>query len=292
MAWKQISFITSSALAESLSDLLHENGAVSVTLKESGEDKIYEPDIGTTPLWRQTGVDALFEEDVSIEAVIDLLKQNFNSNEFPEFKVTDVEDKEWERVWLDEFKPMQFGEQLWIIPSAYEPVDSEAINIYLDPGLAFGTGTHATTASCLRWIDKYKANVDCVIDYGCGSGVLAIAAAKMGAKEVHAVDIDPQALDATLANAIKNSVENKIKVYLPDQFKVKAADLLLANILANPLMDLAESFADMTRQGGTIVLSGILREQAQSVLEKYQSHFTMNEPEYQDDWVLLSGIKA
>ncbi len=291
MPWTQLTFATSAGVAERLSNLLHDCGAVAVTLKEGGEEEIFEPPVGETPLWQDTLVVGLFELEQNIEATIALLKENLDIANFPVYKETRVEDQDWERAWLDNFKPMQFGKKLWIVPSEYAPVDKNAVNIYLDPGLAFGTGTHATTALCLSWLDENNVQGLDVIDYGCGSGVLAIAAAKLGAKKVSAVDIDSQALLATNANAEKNNVSGRIKNYLPDALAVKAADLLLANILANPLIELAEYFAKLLKDDGQIVLSGVLEEQIEDVLAAYRAHFDMRLPTVLDGWVMLQGKK-
>jgi len=291
MAWIQITFITHRDIAEPLSELLHENSALSVTLQEGGDEKIFEPAIGETPLWQDTQVVALFEDDAPIEDVLVTLKQKLDCNTFPAYEICNVEDQDWERAWLDDFKPMQFGENLWIVPSAYEPTDVSATNIALDPGLAFGTGTHPTTSLCLTWLDKNKAEHDVVVDYGCGSGILAIAAAKLGAAKVIGVDIDPQAIDATYRNAENNQVSNIIEAYLPKQYELKAADLLLANILANPLHELAEHFSQGVKTGGRIVMSGILKEQAEQIIEKYQQWFDMDEPIFKEEWGLLTGVR-
>ena len=178
MAWLQLTFYSNQKSAEKISNLLSDLGALAVTLQEGGEQKIFEPLPGETPLWSDTQVVALFDQDVEEQVVIESLRQMIGDNSLPKYLSETVQDQDWERAWLDEFKPMQFGEALWIIPSTYEPVDRSAVNIYLDPGLAFGTGTHATTALCLQWLDANKAENKAVIDYGCGSGVLAIAAAK------------------------------------------------------------------------------------------------------------------
>ena len=291
MPWNQLTFSTSADVAEQLSELLHDYGAVAVTLKEGGADEIFEPPIGETPLWQDTQVVGLFELEQDIEATLALLRENLQVDQFPEYQQTHIADQDWERSWLNDFKPMQFGKKLWIVPSEFEPVDKDAINIFLDPGLAFGTGTHPTTALCLTWLDEHGAQGLEVIDYGCGSGVLAIAAAKLGAKNISAVDIDPQALIATNSNSDKNNVSNDIKTYLPEDFPAKAANLLLANILANPLMDLAEHFLELLEENGQIVLSGILEEQAEEVLAKYRKYFEMQPAVTQDGWVMLQGKK-
>lgn len=290
MSWTEIKFTTNHQHADKLSEFLHNSGAVAVTFQEGGNQQIFEPAPGETPLWDETHITGLFEQDQNIDAVISDLKANFA--EFSAYTLAQIQDQDWERAWLADFKPMKFGDKLWIIPSEYSPQDEEAINIYLDPGLAFGTGTHATTALCLSWLDANKPEGKKIIDYGCGSGVLAIAAAKLGARDVSAVDIDPQAIEATQANAEKNHVTNKIKCYLPQTFKTKAADLLLANILANPLIDLAESFNAQLKSGGQIVVSGILNDQVHDVLAAYKKWFEMEEPETLDGWVLLHGKKS
>ena len=295
MAWNQITLYATDALAENLSNFLSELGAVAVTLKEGGKEEILEPLPGKTPLWLDTQVVGLFEDDLDMHQIVSTLKQMLVEDSFPQYHIEAVADEDWERAWLKDFKPMQFGEKIWIVPSAFEPVDHSAVNIFLDPGLAFGTGTHATTALCLKWLDEHldsRKLPDNMIDYGCGSGILAIAAAKLGVNNVHAVDIDPQAIIATQSNADKNDVAKCIKTYLVDEFDARqpvAADLLLANILANPLMVLAETFANLLKPGAPIVLSGILQEQAEDVLQVYRQWFDMNPPEIQDGWVMLNG---
>ena len=291
MAWNQITFLSPPNIAEQLSDLLQENHALSVTFAEAGEEKIFEPALGETPLWAETKVVALFEENVVLEDIVAKLTTELALDRFPPYSIDRIEDQHWERAWLEEFKPMCFGKNLWIVPTVYEPADQTAVNIVLDPGLAFGTGTHPTTALCLAWLDEHQPRHHTVIDYGCGSGILAIAAAKLGATQVSAVDIDPQALQATRQNAEKNEVALMINTYMPEEFDVKAVDLLLANILANPLHELAETFSSAVKNGGRLVLSGILKEQADQLIEKYNNWFAMEAPVFKDEWVLLTGVK-
>jgi len=290
MAWNQITLFTNQTLAEKISDYLNELGALAVTLQEGGEDKVFEPLPGETPLWDNTQVVGLFDQELGINLILGLLETKFAAA-LPTVKTEVIEDQDWERVWLNDFKPMQFGQRLWIIPSTFEPVDADGINIFLDPGLAFGTGTHATTAMCLRWLDGHDISGKSCVDYGCGSGILAIAAAKLGVTTVEAVDIDPQAIDATLANATSNGVENYIKACIPDQFDVKLVDLLLANILAKPLISFAKQFSEYVHPNGLIVLSGILDEQAKEVLIAYEPWFDMKVSDSQDGWVLLTGVR-
>ena len=230
----------------------------------------------------------LFDEDFDSDSVVAQLKEHWPS-ELPEFRSEMLEDQDWERAWMDDFKPMRFGERLWIVPSWHDAPDTDGVNIHLDPGLAFGTGTHATTRLCLEWLDAHPPENLAVTDYGCGSGILAIAAALLGADTVLAVDNDPQALVATLDNAKRNRVENRISAYLPKEAPVESADLLLANILAGPLIELAPTLAPRVRPGGSLVLSGILPEQAMTVLETYQEWFEMDEPAELDGWIRLSG---
>lgn len=290
MNWNQITFFANQINAEAISDYLHELGALAVTLKEGGEEEIFEPLPGETPLWQQTQVVGLFDQEIDIQVVLNLVGSKF-SHAIAQHFIEEIEDQNWERAWLNDFKPMQFGENLWIIPSTYEPEAPNAINIFLDPGLAFGTGTHATTAMCLKWLDFNPPVNKCVVDYGCGSGILAIAAVKLGAAKVDAVDIDPQALEATRANAINNKVDQNINTFLPDKFSTKLVDILLANILAKPLIQFAKSFADIVMPEGKILLSGILAEQADEVLHAYEPYFEMVLADSQDGWVLLSGTR-
>lgn len=289
MPWLQLIFETTPDDAERFSDLLSDAGASAVTFLDSADQPLYEPPVGETPLWSRTRVIGLFDAGTDMEAVLNQISQTIAPNALPDNRISPLEDKDWEREWMDNFKPMPFGKRLWIVPSWTEAPHPEAINILLDPGLAFGTGTHPTTALCLQWLDEHGAEHDEVIDYGCGSGILAVAAAKLGAKHVWAVDNDPQALIATNDNAEKNAVADKIKAVLPDALPEMQTPLLLANILAQPLMEFAERFAKHVLPGGQIVLSGILVEQAEQVAACYTPWFEMEAPATQDEWVRLSG---
>lgn len=288
MAWVQFIFNSTPDAAEALSDALSEAGAAAVTFQDSADQPIYEPPIGETPLWSATQVIALFDATTS-ETDMRASVTPFLAGELPPFKMEAVEDKDWERAWMDNFQPMCFGDQLWIVPSWHQPPQPDAVNILLDPGLAFGTGTHPTTALCLRWLDKADIKGKTVIDYGCGSGILGIAAALLGAARVIAVDTDPQALEATLDNAKRNNVS--IETYLPNACPQLQCDLLLANILAGPLMQLAPLFADLTHDGSNIVLSGILDSQADDVSAAYQPNFSMQKARQFDEWMRLSGVR-
>lgn len=285
MAWIQFICNTTQEKAEALSDALSECGAAAVTFEDDADQPIYEPDVGETPLWTATRLTALFDAETRSEDVTKMLANVMD--EVPHFKVEAVEDKDWEREWMANFQPIQFGERLWICPSWHQPPAPEAVNILLDPGLAFGTGTHATTALCLNWLDTADLTGKYVIDYGCGSGILAIAAALLGAEKVIAVDTDPQALEATRENAKRNGVD--IEAYLPGECPDEPCDLLLANILAGPLQTLAPRFANLCKPAADIVLSGILQTQADVVSDSYSAWFAMQAATQKEDWIRLSG---
>ncbi|MDT8385505.1 MAG: 50S ribosomal protein L11 methyltransferase [Gammaproteobacteria bacterium] len=289
MPWLQLIFETLEDDAERFSDLLSAAGANAVTFLDSADQPLYEPPVGETPLWSRTRIIGLFDAGADMSAVLDHVRQAIAPRPLPAHRISPLEDKDWEREWMDSFRPMPFGERLWIVPSWTQAPQPEAINILLDPGLAFGTGTHPTTALCLQWLDANGAEHDEVIDYGCGSGILAVAAAKLGARHVWAVDNDPQALIATRDNAEKNHVADSISVVLPNALPAVRTPLLLANILAQPLMDFAERFAAHVTPGGHIVLSGILAEQAEQVAACYAPWFAMQPAVYRDEWVRLNG---
>ncbi|MDH5300160.1 MAG: 50S ribosomal protein L11 methyltransferase [Gammaproteobacteria bacterium] len=288
MAWKQLQFHTSTDKAGRLSDLLTKYGASAVTFVDDGNEPVLEPGPGEVPLWDQTCVVGLFEDDVDLDDVLQKLSAKLAPAPLPVYEISDLPDQDWERAWLADFKPMQFGQRLWIVPTAYDAQDENAVNIRLDPGLAFGTGTHPTTALCLTWLDGHDVQGRSVLDFGCGSGILAIAAAKLGAKKVSGVDIDPQAVTATRDNARLNDV-TAIEVSLSSDYRGGLVDILLANILANPLKMLAAEFAQRVKPGGDLVMSGILAEQAAEVAAAYVPWFDMDAPQQQDDWVLLHG---
>lgn len=289
MPWLQLTFETTQEDADQFSDLLSEAGANAVTFLDSADQPLYEPPVGETPLWSRTRTIGLFDATADMPAVLEHIRQAIAPKPLPDHRISPLEDKDWEREWMDNFKPMPFGQRLWIVPSWTQPPHPEAINILLDPGLAFGTGTHPTTDLCLQWLDANGADHAEVIDYGCGSGILAVAAAKLGAGHVWAVDNDPQALIATRDNAEKNGVTDNITVVLPGALPEVKTPLLLANILAQPLMAFAERFAAHVSPGGHIVLSGILTEQAEQVAASYRPWFAMEAPVYKAEWVRLSG---
>jgi len=262
-------------------------GAVSVTLEDAADDPVLEPAPGTTPLWPTVVVKALFEASADTGSISSALAGALPGGAAPRFEV--VPDKAWEREWLKDFRPMRFGRRLWVCPGGMPAGDADAIRIELDPGLAFGSGTHPTTALCLEWLDGQVLDGATVVDYGCGSGILAIAAARLGASRVRAVDIDPQAVIATVDNAADNGVAALIEVTTDPSLAPARADVVLANILAGPLVELAPRFAEAVRPGGRIALSGLLREQADAVTAAYRPCFHIELMLERDGWVLLAG---
>lgn len=291
MAWHQISIITNENTAPKLADFFSNLGAVSVTYMDAEDEPVYEPGIGETKIWSNTQVIALFELDAEPELIKTLVFQQFKNDELHDWQHEAVADQEWERAWMEYYKPMKFADKLWVCPTNQEQFEAGTVCLTLDPGLAFGTGTHPTTALCLEWLASHDLADKTVIDYGCGSGILAVAAILLGANIAHAVDIDPQAITATQSNALKNNVQDKIKCYLPEQFYPFQADIVLANILAKPLIDMSEQICALLVSGGQLVLSGILREQAESVISAYQQNINFNPLIQQEDWIRLDGVK-
>lgn len=293
MSWHQLSVITNKQTALEISDFFSELGAVSVTYMDAQDQPVYEPAPGETKIWQQTKVIALFELDAEPELVKMLLFSRFQNSPLEQWSQEILQDQVWERTWMEHYQPMKFGDSLWVCPTGQEKQQEGTVCMTLDPGLAFGTGTHPTTALCLEWLAKHEIKDKIIIDYGCGSGILAVAALLLGAKQVHAIDIDPQAITATLSNAEKNQVEDKIKCYLPEQFSAFQADIVLANILAQPLCELSQPIAELIKINGDLILSGILTEQATSVTTAYQQrNIQFQQAVIQKDWCRLDGIKT
>jgi ribosomal protein L11 methyltransferase len=292
MAWHQLSLITDESTAPQLSDFFSELGAVSVTYSDAQDEPVYEPAIDQTVIWKQTRVTALFELDADPDVVQTLVFNQFIGHSLQSWHAEVLLDQDWERAWMEHFHAMKFANKLWVCPSGQEQTEPGTVCMTLDPGLAFGTGTHPTTALCLEWLASNPVEQKQVIDYGCGSGILGVAALLLGAQQVHAIDIDPQALTASRYNAEKNHVEARIAYYLPQQFSPVQVDIVIANILANPLIEMSNAIATLVKTGGQLILSGILKQQARSVIDTYQSlGFRFAETVIQEDWCRLDAIK-
>lgn len=292
MPWLQVHLLTDRAAVEEVEDALLDCGAVSVTLTDSADDPILEPGVGETPLWEVVRITGLFELPADQQAI----SAHFSSL-LPRYQATDlsweaVADQPWERAWMEHFEPIQCGRRLWICPSWQDPPDPDAVNLRLDPGLAFGSGTHPTTFLCLQWLDGIDLAGQTVIDYGCGSGILGIAALLLGAAQVVAVDNDPQALIATRDNLERNGLAaERLSACLPEDAPTAAADILVANILARPLISLAGRLASLITNGGQLCLSGLTRQQAEEVITAYPDFRFEPLVEY-DEWVRLVATKG
>ncbi|KHT26431.1 ribosomal protein L11 methyltransferase [Pectobacterium carotovorum subsp. carotovorum] len=290
MPWIQLKINTSGKVAEQLGDVMMESGAVSVTFQDTHDTPVFEPLPGETRLWGDTDAIALYDAETDMNAVIAMLEQEPLLGVGFKHKIEQLEDKDWEREWMDNFHPMQFGKRLWICPSWREIPDPNAVNVMLDPGLAFGTGTHPTTALCLQWLDGLDLEGKTIIDFGCGSGILAIAALKLGAARAIGIDIDPQAIQASRDNAQRNGVSERLELYLPkDQPADLSADVVVANILAGPLRELAPLISDLPKAGGHLGLSGVLATQADGVAEAYADKFTLDPVAEREEWCRITG---
>lgn len=274
---------------------LSELGALSVSLLDAAdadnEQAILEPGVGETPLWSDIIMLALFNEDIHEALLIHALDAYDSGIDWSQAQFRKVEDQNWERAWIDQFKPMLFGTRTWIIPwHAEAPEEAQhGVIIRLDPGLAFGSGTHPTTALCLQWLDGLNLHDKCVLDFGCGSGILALAALKLGAKHAVGIDNDPQALIATRDNSDRNGVGDNLEVYLPEQAPAGQYPIVLANILASALISLVDELADRVQADGVIALSGILHNQADEVISHFKKYFDELTVLQQEDWVRICG---
>ncbi|MHC5225140.1 50S ribosomal protein L11 methyltransferase [Ignatzschineria sp. LJL83] len=277
--------------AEALDEALVESGAVAVTMKDGDDEPIFEPLPGETPLWSNTLVTGLYEVPCDVDEIKAFLSHYLGDSDLPIVETHEVEDKDWVRAWQDHYKPIKFGENLWICPTHLPSPEPEIATVRLDPGLAFGTGTHPTTALCLEWLSEnhQEINHETIIDYGCGSGILGIAGLLLGAKECFSTDIDPQAIYATEQNAERNNVE--VKASLTEGFKPGQAKVVLSNILSGPLVELAPILGSLVQPGGHLVLAGLLEHDAVFVKEAYQDQFTFEADKTLDGWTRLYGIK-
>lgn len=289
--WIQIKLRTTNQSADTIAELLEQLGALAVSYTDAEDSPILEPKPGERRLWPNTEVTGLLEQGTDPKPILAVLKQLLGDH-IP-MVATTLEDKNWIRAWMDQFKPLKFGQHLWICPSWLSVDEKDSVVVMLDPGLAFGTGTHPTTSHCLSYLDSLDLKDKDVLDYGCGSGILAIAALKLGAKSATGVDIDEQALIASKENAKRNGVEDKLQLIMGTDKKLDLPQfpITVANILAGPLAELEPIIASLTQSGGKLALSGILTEQADSVIEAYSKDFVMNKVKDLDGWALLTGTK-
>lgn len=300
MPWLQLKAHVAPEQAELLEELLLNEGATAIGLQDAHDDPVFEPERGTTPLWEDTILTGLYDDLEGVASMLERIEaawsEQMPSESCPTIEYELLADRDWEREWMDDFTPLRMGQRLWIVPSWHEPPQADAVNLILDPGLAFGTGTHPTTALCLEWLDELAVAghlaEQTVLDVGCGSGILAIAALKLGASHADATDIDPQALQASRDNAERNGIaESDLSLYYPEQLTDHGSyPIVTANILAGPLVELAAMIAGHVAPGGRIALSGILANQADNVVEAYAAQgIAMDEPVIREGWVRLSG---
>lgn len=290
MIWQKFTLTIPAASVETVSELLEAAGAAAVTCSAAANEEIYEPVPGTTPLWQCTSVTGLFSAEVNLEQVKAMVSQAIAPLVIENTQIEPLIEQDWQRACMDAFHPVCFADRLWVYPSWQLPPDLDKPSVLLDPGLAFGTGSHPTTALCLEWLAQHLRTSQEVIDYGCGSGILAIAALKLGAKRAWAVDNDPQALEATTENARRNQLsEQTLSVCEPAELPTIQTDVLVANILANPLIALAARFSMLVRPGGQLVLSGLLAHQQEAIIQAYQPWFTFQTPMVKEEWLCLSA---
>jgi ribosomal protein L11 methyltransferase len=291
MQWRQFVMNLESIDAERAESALTTLGALSVTLSDAGDNPVLEPAPGETPLWAHTKITALFSADTDFTQLRDELRRALDLDALPENYAEELADRVWEREWLKDFAPLRFGRRLWVCPAGLPVTAADAVVIELDPGLAFGTGTHPTTALCLEWLDRARLRDKHVLDFGCGSGILGIAALKLAAASVTAVDIDLQAVSATRRNADANGVGNKLSALRNLDEDHAPFDVIVANILAETLIDRAESLCRWLKPGGFLVLSGILSRQTENVADAYRHSIDFEAPAFLDDWARLAGTR-
>ena len=291
MAWRQFVMNLDSIDPECAEQALSDLGAQSITLSDAGDDPVFEPVPGATPLWAETKITALFTAETDFKALRNDLLLALDVNELPDNYDEELVDRAWEREWLKDFRPMQFGQRLWVSPAGMRVDAIDAVVVELDPGLAFGTGTHPTTALCLQWLEQNDLGDKNILDLGCGSGILAIAALKLGAASVAAIDIDLQAITATRQNALRNGVHNRIWTATQVDEKNGPFDIIVANILASTLVEHEQSVCGWLKPRGLLVLSGILSGQADNVVGAYRHHIRFEAPAFLNGWTRLSGTR-
>jgi len=291
MPWIQLTITTDNEHARSLGDILMANGAQAVTYRDAEDAPIFEPSPGEVPLWEQTQVTGLYPAETDLNPVLGNLANVRFLSQPVRYKTDQLEDKDWEREWMDNFKPICFANKLWVVPTWHEIPEPGKPALLLDPGMAFGTGTHPTTALCLEWLAQQPMHNATVVDFGCGSGILGIAALKLGANYCMGTDIDQQALIASRDNAKLNHVADKMAVHFPEQAPDLQADVVIANILAGPLQELSDIILSYLKPGGKIILSGILERQCPDVMAAYEDSIQFEPPRFLDEWSLLAGTK-
>lgn len=291
MQWRQFVMDLESLEPDRVEEILLRHGAQAVTLSDAGDDPVLEPAPGETPLWASTRVTALFAADADFTSLCDELCASLQLLQLPSHHIETLADRVWEREWLKDFGPMQFGERLMVVPYGTVVENPDVVVVELDPGLAFGTGTHATTALCLEWLAGIDLAGKTVLDFGCGSGILSVAALKLGATFVHAVDIDLQAITATRQNALGNGVEKALLAAIELDDDTPQFDVVVANILAGTLSEHVEFICAQLKTGGLLALSGILSEQAEKVMQDYQSRIAFSPATMKDNWARLAGTK-
>lgn len=294
--WLELSLTLRASDQERTELALEDAGALAVTLLDADADTpneraILEPGVGETPLWGEIALSALFDADTDRAGLLQVLLDLLPELEPAQLRFREIADQDWTRVWMEDFKPMRFGRRLWIYPWNIEPPTDEpdAVIVRLDPGLAFGTGTHPTTTLCLEWLDGLDLAGKQLIDFGCGSGVLALAALKLGAAQVIGIDNDPQALQASHDNAERNAVAGRLDLCAPEDFTDAPADVFVANILAGPLAQLAPRFARCCKPGAPFAISGILRGQHEELLTIYAQWFEQLQVSQREDWLRIDG---
>ena len=289
--WIQIKLRTTNHAADAIAELLEQFGALAVSYTDAQDSPILEPKPGERRLWPNTEVTGLLAQGTDPKPILEKLKAILGDH-IP-MMATHLEDQNWIRSWMDQFKPLKFGKHLWICPSWLKVEEKDSVVVMLDPGLAFGTGTHPTTSLCLSYLDSLDLTDKDVLDYGCGSGILGIAALKLGAKSATGVDIDEQALIASKENAKRNAVEDKLSLVMGTDKKLDLTPfpITVANILAGPLAQLEPIIASLTAKGGLLALSGILTEQADEVIKAYEKDFVMNKVHDLEGWALLTGTR-
>lgn len=292
MPWVKLKLLTEHEHAEKLAESFEECGAISVTLQDAGDEPVFETHWDQTPLWSQVQITALFPEHTDTDDILARTCASLGLAQTPTHEIDLLGDEDWAHSWMTHYKPLQVGRDLWVVPSWCTPPQPEAVNIILDPGMAFGTGDHPTTSLCLEWLAEQTLVGKTILDYGCGSGILSVAALKLGAQAAYAVDIDPQALNVTRQNALHNGIHSGLQALLPSELpRHFQADIVLANILMGTLIELAPDIQAHVRSGGWLVLSGMLSGQEIEVRTYYEPTFILSLKECQN-WVLLAGRKS